>query len=71
MNMHDVGQNILQINATTLKEIEILDSTNLKISYFLNCVKITNRLEYKSSQLAREDYDALISMLGAPLQKHF
>lgn len=67
MQMHDDMNSNINLNSMTLREVDMVDSNTLRVSYFLNTVKVSNRLKYTSQSNARKDYNAIIEMLdGQP-----
>ena len=64
MQMQDKLRSKIDLKSLTLKEVDLVNSTTLRISYFLNTVKVTNNLEYAIERNAQKDYDSIIEMLG-------
>jgi len=64
MLMTDKAQTNLQLSAITLKEIDYAGPTVLRVSYLLNCVKVSNMLQYTTETNAQEDYNKLVELIG-------
>jgi len=64
MQMHDKLNSNINLNSMTLKEVDMIDDNTLKVTYMLNTVKMSNKLEYNLSSNARLDYNSIVEMLG-------
>ena len=64
MLMTDNAHTNLQLSALTLKEIDYAGPRVLKVSYLLNCVKVSNMLQYTTESNAQTDYNKLLEMIG-------
>jgi hypothetical protein len=58
--MEDIGGTVIDFDKNTLREIEFLDSTTLKITYLINTITIRNRLDYSTTDTARKIYNELL-----------
>jgi hypothetical protein len=64
MQMHDRMNSNINLNSKTLREVDMQDGFTIRVSYILNTVKMTNKLEYNLESNARQDYNAIVEMIG-------
>jgi hypothetical protein len=64
MQMHDRMNSNINLNSMTLREVDMQDGFTIRVSYILNTVKMTNKLEYNLESNARQDYNAIVEMIG-------